>query len=367
MKIYYDYQIFMIRQYGGVSRYFVELASLLSRYDDVRVKIVAPLFRSQFLSEQRSHISTIGMDLSAFPKLPPVTLRSINALLFERYAAIAAADIVHETYYAPARTAPKSAKIVTTIHDTIPELFPQFFPGSKQHRAEKEQVLRRADRIICVSESTRDDLLKLYEVDPSRVSVVLLGSSLEPAKGAPMNIGAPYFLHVGSRYPYKNFDSLIQALGATNLHRTHKLVSFTAMPLCAREISAMARAGVPQSSVVRVGGDDSVLARYYAGAEALAFPSFYEGFGIPLLEAMRCGCPIITSNTSSLPEVAGDAAIYFDPTDVKAISDAMIRIASSKETRDSLIARGQARAQSFTWERCAAQTYAVYSDLLKHQ
>ena len=103
-------------------------------------------------------------------------------------------------------------------------------------------------------------------------------------------------------------------------------------PLTEAELTAMDRAGVPQERVIRIGGDDDLLARYYAGAEALVFPSMYEGFGIPLLEARQCSCPIITSHISSLPEVAGDAAIYCDPGDIKSISEAMVKIASSPET-----------------------------------
>jgi glycosyltransferase involved in cell wall biosynthesis len=169
---------------------------------------------------------------------------------------------------------------------------------------------------------------------------------------------------VGARYHYKNFNGLIQAFGEAGLYRSHKLVSFTAQSLGAGEFTAMDRAGVPRGSVVRASGDDRVLARYYAGADALAFPSFYEGFGIPLLEAMRCSCPIVTSNTSSLPEVAGDAAIYCDPKDVQSISGALVRVASSEATRALLIANGRVRAEEFSWDRCAAETYAVYKGML---
>lgn len=366
MKVLYDYQIFLIRQYGGVARYFVELASRLGRFPDVRVQAISPFFRSQLLSEHKSRIATVGIDLSVFPKLPAQLLRSINLQMFRALATVAAPDIVHETYYEPIRTAPKSSKIITTMHDTIPERFPQFFPGFKLHQADKQKVLLRADRVICVSESSRKDLLELYDVNPAHVSVVLLASSIEPPREGPIDVGSPYFLHVGRRYHYKNFNGLIQAFGADRLYRTHKLVSFTPMPFSTAELEVMKRAGVPHESVVRVGGDDTVLARYYAGADALVFPSMYEGFGIPLLEAMRCSCPIVTSQTGSLPEVAGDAAIYCDPGDVTSISQALLKIASSPETRANLIAKGLVRAQGFSWDRCATETYAVYQDALSH-
>ena len=237
------------------------------------------------------------------------------------------------------------------------------FPHFERQLEQKRRALLRAHHIICVSESTRRDLLELYEVEPERVSVVLLGSSIETAAGPPREVDFPYFLHVGARWEYKNFGRLLQAFGETRLYRTHRLVSFCERPFSAEELAMIKAAGIPEGCVLSASGDDEVLARYYAGAEALVFPSLYEGFGIPLVEAMCCGCPIIASNVSSLPEIAGDAAIYFDPKDVTSIEKALLSVVSSRETRTALIDRGRARARRFSWERCAAETYAVYKAL----
>lgn len=364
MKIFYDSQIFLVQRYGGISRYFVELASRIGSYPNVQLQVVAPLFQNKFLSDLKGRISTIGVDLSAAPKLPHKFVHSVNTMLFRGYAELRSPDVVHETLYAPDRAAPRSAKIVITIHDTIPERLPDTWPNITRHRAERQKILARADRVICVSESTRKDLLEFYEVDPSRVSVALLAASMLPSSEGPIEIGMPYFLHVGARHRYKNFDRLLRAFGESQLFRTHKLISFSDAPLTPAELGTMDSAGVSKESVLSVGGNDNMLARYYAGAEALVFPSMYEGFGIPLVEAMLCGCPIITSNISSLPEVAGEAAIYCDPSDVKSISDAMEKMASSPLVRSDLIAKGLARAQKFSWERCAEQTYGIYLDSL---
>jgi len=365
MKVAYDYQIFSIRQYGGVSRYFVELAAELSKCADTQIQILAPLIRSRCLSESMSRISTLGIDLSSIPVLPNRLVRPINAMLFRAMAAITTPDIVHETHYTRSRTAPRSAKIVTTIHDAIPERLPDHFSFSEQQKGLIRTVLKRADHIICVSQSTRRDLMDIYDVSPERVSVTLLGSSLASPVDGPADIGMPYFLHVGIRHSYKNFNRIIQAFGEAHLYRTHKLISFTGASFSTAEIAAMETAGVPLSSVMQVSGDDQKLSRYYAGADALIFPSLYEGFGIPLLEAMRCGCPIITANTSSMPEVAGDAAIYCDPYDIRTISDALIQVTSSADERAKMVARGLERAQGFTWTRCAEETHKIYRDLLQ--
>ena len=364
MRILYDHQIFSIRQYGGISRYFVELALRIGQFPDAEAQIVSPIIRSLFLAEKRSEVSTFGLNLSQVRRLSPRMVLPVNEILFRAFAPLGNPDIVHETYYARRTNVPRTANIVTTIHDTIPERFPAAFPTHERDRAVKQAALHRADRVICVSESTRRDLLEFYDVDPDRVSVVLLGASLAPAAEGPMEIGAPYFLHVGGRYEYKNFDGLLKAFGEARLHKTHKLVTFTSAPLTASERAVMEKAGVPQSAVVRATGDDRTLARYYAGAEALVFPSMYEGFGIPLLEAMRCGCPIVTSNTSSMPEVAGEAAIYCDPRDIKSISDALLQVASSPTTKARLVANGRKRADHFSWDRCAAETHNVYKTLV---
>ncbi len=363
MKVLFDHQIFSNPGYGGIPRYFVEMATQLSKYSDVEVQVLSPIIRSPFLAEGKKHLSTVGIDLSKFPKLPQKIVLPTNAFLFRMLAGVFAPDIVHETYYARDRTAPKSAKIVTTIHDTIPERLTSYFPKHERTRENKRRALRRADRVICVSESTRRDLLEMYEVDPERVSVVRLGSSMKRAIDGAINIGAPYFLHVGARREYKNFHRLIEAFGASGFYRTHYLVSFSADPFRGVELSAMDQFSVPRDRVVNVGGDDKVLARYYAGADALVFPSLYEGFGIPLLEAMLCGCPIVTSYTSCMPEVAGNAAIYCDPEDVNSISNAMVEIASSPSIRASLISNGLERAKGFSWEKCTAETYAIYKSL----
>ena len=367
MRVIFDHQVFSNNGKSGISRYFVELASRLCKFPDVQLKVVAPINRSPFLSEKRDQFPTAGIDLVGLPMaqiLPDRLVRLINELFLREYARFTVPDIVHETYYATARSAPKASRIVTTVHDTIPERVPGMCRDLTRHHAERQRILSRADWLICVSESTRTDLLELYDVDPKRVSVVRLASSLPLSKEGPINIGAPYFLHVGNRYPNKNFNRIIRAFGDARLHRTHKLVSFTGKRWSEEELNEIRTAGVPESAMVTAGGDDALLARFYAGADALVLPSLYEGFGIPLVEAMRAGCPIVTSKISSMPEVAGDAAIYVDPKDSCAIAHALMQVASSTETRSRLIANGREQALKFSWERCAAETYEVYKNLV---
>ncbi len=364
MRIIYDYQTFSLRPYIGISRYFVELAAHMSQLPGAEVRIVAPLLRSLFLAERRSSIAVTGLDVSRIVRMPLKAVLRTNGVLFRLLAGASRPDIVHETSYAPVRSAPRSAKIVTTIHDTIPERLPGMFPRAALHRERIRKALLRADHVICVSESTRRDLLELYDVRPERVTVVPLASCIVPSAQGLIDIGAPYFLHVGGRYSYKNFSGLLRAFADSQLYRTHKLVAFSSHSLTAGELQQIDALGLPRGSVITTGGGDDLLARYYTGAEALVFPSLYEGFGIPLVEAMSCGCPIIAANTSSLPEVGGEAALYCDPADSGSIAAAMLQIAGSAETRARLVAKGLERARLFSWEKCAAETYAVYQELV---
>jgi glycosyltransferase involved in cell wall biosynthesis len=364
MKVTFDHQAFSISHSGGVARYFVELGVALNQLEGIDASILCPINQSRFVRASKARLPLIGLDVSRIAATPDRVAKSLNHRLFRSMAAVVKPDIVHETYYSMERTAPVSARVVTTIHDTIPELLPELFLQAEEHKKVIRTVLKRADWVMCVSETTRRDLLKIYEFDPDRVSVAPLGVSLQPSKRGPVRLDRPYFLHVGARYPYKNFLRLIEAFGKAGMYRTHLLVSYSEHPFGRQEVEAMKQYGVQMGSVIHAGGDDDKMARYYAGAEALVVPSLYEGFGLPLVEAMACGCPVLSSQAGSLPEVAGDAAIYFEPYDVDAIAGAMLKIASSAQDRARLIELGQERAALFTWKRCAEATAHAYRQVI---
>ncbi len=364
-RICYDYQIFATQKYGGISRYFVELASRIHQFPGTTVRIVAPFYRSKFLSAKSGAVPVLGFysDMWGTRRIG----RKLDIALSRPISAIYAPDIVHETYYSLNRTSSATAKTVVTVHDMIEELFPEYFPMSKRTIEIRKAVFQRVDHVICISESTRADLIRLYEIDPQKISVVNHGSSLVISIGPPIAIGAPFFLYVGDRGGYKNFIGLLAAFAESQLFKTHKLVCFGGGLLTAPEQERINELRIPNGRVLFVGGDDALLARYYAAAEAFVYPSLYEGFGIPLLEAMQCGCPVICSNNSSIPEVAGDAAIYFDARDTQDISHAILKVVQSPEERPKLVLKGNARVKQFSWDICAQQTYAVYERLLSKQ
>ena len=252
-----------------------------------------------------------------------------------------------------------------TVHDLVPFVDRH---NAKTSSARIEQAtirpaLRRAKALICVSEATRSDLVRLFPHAASKATMI--PEAADPAfsvpvatPGHPVLEGKPYVLAVSTLEPRKNLERLIAAWSAME-ERTragHVLALVGPTGWDAAPILAAARDQGAQL-LGRVSEDE--LRALYAGASVFAYPSLYEGFGLPVLEAMSAGAPVVTSNVSSLPEVAGDAALLVDPTDVDAIGAALTRLLSDPALADDLRVRGRTRAASFSWERAARETLAL--------
>jgi glycosyltransferase involved in cell wall biosynthesis len=185
-----------------------------------------------------------------------------------------------------------------------------------------------------------------------------------PADDAPPHT-RPYLLYVGHRAGYKNFRLAVEAYAASPaLREAFDFVTFGGFAMADAELEWIARLGLRADSVVRIAGSDLELARAYRHARMFVYPSRYEGFGIPPLEAMSSGCPVACSDNSSIPEVVGDAAVLFDAADGDSIRDAMERVGFDESLRARLIEAGHARVRQFSWDQCVAATMAVYRRML---
>lgn len=365
--ILYDDQIFRLQQYGGISRYFFEIASRIAEMQSASIEIFAPLYVNEYF-HRYSGVRPTGV------KIPPrrVTRRisgtinnCLSRLLLKSRRDV---DIFHETYYSEVDTCPRSAKRIVTVYDMIHERCAEHFSRRDRTRDIKLKALSRADHIICISESTRQDLVELTGIQSDKISVVYLGHSLTENRGLLKRFEhtKPFLLYVGTRHPYKNFDGMLRAYARAKILRNHfSIVCFGGGPLNKREKDLIASVGLEQGSVLHIGGDDATLAGLYTSASALVYPSFYEGFGIPPLEAMALGCPVVCSNTSSIPEVVGDAAELFSPSDATDIATAIERVVSSQDHATNLVSKGRERVKKFSWEKCARDTMAVYEMVLE--
>lgn len=367
-KIVFDSQIFSLQQFGGISRYICALAEHLADKPGVQVQILAPLYVNQYLHELRIRHSgmVFGVRVPLMPKLAQ-WVADLSNLVFSLIAKAAHPDVVHETYFAANPGYTGRAARVLTVYDLIHERFPDSFSPRDPIARNRAKAIARADHVICISESTKRDLMDIYKLPASKISVTYLGYDALSASGlmASSLVGAkPYLLYVGSRHGYKNFDGLVRAFASSPVLRAAtRIVCFGGGALTVGERNLLAQLKLAPDEVVQIGGTDERLAALYQGAIAFVYPSQYEGFGIPPLEAMSLGCPVVCSNTSSIPEVVGEAGEYFDPHDTQSICNAMEAVLESPARRLELVAAGYERVQNFSWVRCAAETHAIYRKL----
>jgi glycosyltransferase involved in cell wall biosynthesis len=368
----FDSQIFCLQRFGGISRYFTSLATELLVMPGVQPLVVAPFHTNDYLTKvprqlvvgRRVHWGSATKVLTQLASFVP------TALCAKRFRP----DILHRTYYHACPAALVGCRNVVTLHDMIHEKHPQDFRAGRLLSRMKERVVTTADHVICVSENTRRDLFDSYDIPPERVSVTHLGyenlsalaSKKSPSsfRGSIFGADIPYVLYVGKRNEYKNFLGLVRAFAASKwLRDNFKLVCFGGGPWTDSDSSATHEAKI-SASVYHLDGSDALLADCYRNATLFIYPSLYEGFGIPVLEAMSLDCPVACSNTSSLPEVAGDAAVSFDPHDPDAIRQSLESALGSPALLQELVKRGRRQSSKFSWRKCAQETAEVYRLLM---
>jgi glycosyltransferase involved in cell wall biosynthesis len=262
---------------------------------------------------------------------------------------------------------PLGWRAVVTVHDLAFRRLPQTHAAeSRAYYAGLERSVRQATRVICVSDATRRDLLDLTSCLPERVRVV--AEAPDPAyvpHGPTAPSARPYIVFVGTIEPRKNLGTLLRALARVSPGERPELRVIGAQGGDADARHLIAALGLERD--VRLLGrvDTAEVAAHYRRAAALAYPSFLEGFGLPILEAMACGAPVITSNTSSMPEVAGGAALLVDPADTAGLAAAIQDVVRSAALREDLRRRGFERVRAFSWERAARETVAVFREALE--
>ena len=292
-------------------------------------------------------------------------------------------DVFHSTYFSIPKIIRKKKKSVKflTIYDLIPVLYPQYFNGRKVLQVKKAfNSLSPSDFVICISQSTKNDFCSLVKFDPSRAFVVPLAASesffpckdLQLIQQVKKKYGIPsgqYILSVGTLEPRKNIKQLIisfQRIIEQEKMRDLNLVLVGAKSCIHDKLFAASNLSHDLGKRVILTGyiPDQDLTPLYSGGLVFVYPSLYEGFGLPPLEAMQCGVPVITSNTSSLPEVVGDAGIIVSPHDTDAICHHILELYRSSTLRQELADKSLKQAKKFSWTKCFRQTINAYKKAL---
>lgn len=285
-------------------------------------------------------------------------------------------DLLHSPDFIPPFRRP--CRSVITIHDLAFVRYPGLLtPESANYYGQVRKAAESADTVIAVSEATRGDVVELLGTDPAKVTVVYeaAGEDCVPLdreeverNRAILELPRRFVLFVGTIEPRKNLPVLLKAYARVwKEHGVPLVIAGKKGWLYEEVFRAQDTLGLTDGVRFVGGVPGGQLPYYYNAAECLVLPSIYEGFGLPVLEAMACGIPVVASNVSSLPEIAGDAGMLVDPEDPGALADAISRVLSDEQLRGNLARRGLERAAGFSWKRAAAETLAVYGRALGRQ
>ncbi len=366
MRILYDHQLFSLQNAGGASRYHYELMRHLSRFPDVRPELLlglnATIYPFQELSGGTTRVTGFRGPLG-----PGIWRYGVNEALSNAIVPFRGRiDVYHPTSY---RHMPlvRSRRLVITHHDCTHERFSKAFRYFEEVVRAKKLLFARADAIICVSEASRRDLLEYYKVEIAKTCVIHHGlthfsRSRFAAEELRSALRRDYLLYVGSRAPYKNFPALLRAFRAANLQDELDLLVLGGGHLTPEEAAMVDQMGLGGHLITIPRVSDELLAEAYAGARLFVYPSLWEGFGFPPLEAMSLDCPVVACRTSSVPEICKDAPFYFDPQDGESLERVLARAVSDHEGRKQAIARGREVAAQYTWKRCAQETLRLYRE-----
>lgn len=353
-RILFDHSIFHYR-YGGASKYFAMLLKYLPREiwtttallpcnEYVRAQHLFPTCRKMFRGQN-------------------VLMERLNRPYTRWKIKNGAFDVLHQTNFSTDILDLLNGKaLVTTFHDTNLSTF-----DPHPEIVERQRLsLERAEAVVCVSENTKRDMLGLFDVDERKVHVVYHG--IEPVRldllPEKRLVPFPYILYVGRRSAYKNFGRLVDAFARVRACGDDVHLVCTDSDFTREEYERFASLGIADV-VHHFSASELEMQLLYRDAELFVFPSLYEGFGMPILEAWSVGCPVVLSRSSCFPEIAGDGGAYFAAEDVGDMSDAIQRVLEDKEYRSALIARGEKRVRMFSWENCAAAHLKVYENFGK--
>lgn len=364
MKILYDHQIFNKQIYGGISRYFYNLMNQFYKIKSVNFNLTSIYSHNDYLNnaEFKNVLSFLenkkfkGRDRLLRYLLNLNKLNSIANLKLGHF------DIFHPTEYGTYFLDYIQDKpFILTVYDMIHEIYDK---KALDYINRKKLLIKKAAKIIAISEHTKQDILHFIDVLPEKIEVVHLASSFNNIQTKKIDLPNKFLLFVGNRGWYKNFNFFLESIKDLLIKKNNLfLICAGGQAFNNLEMKFIVKNNL-QNKVLHFNLTDNQLAYTYSKALAFIFPSLYEGFGIPILEAFSCGCPVLLSNRSCFPEIAQDAAFYFDPQNSESIIGTINKIIIDKKLRSEKIEKGFKRLKDFSWQKVATQTEKVYKSIL---
>ncbi len=362
MNILYDHQIFLSQKFGGPSRYFIELSKNINRLNENSI-IYSPFYINRYLKVEKDKNFKKKIFLLRKAKLN-FFFNYINEVLTKKFVQEMKFDILHPTYYDIQKY--KNFKIpkILTVYDLTHEKFAEHYGLSRNHKI-KKNALDHADHFLCPSNATKKDLIEIYNIHENKISVIYWAPFLDPNNTIiKKKYEKPFLLFVGNRHKYKNAYKFLEAFAKNNfLLNNLEIIFFGGGKFNTYEKQIINKLML-EKKIKLINGSDDELINLYKNAEALVYPSLYEGLGLPILESMNYGCPVITSYSSGMIEAGGNAVEYFDPNDTESISSSIVKVLDSKNYANKLINLGYEHVKHFSWELCAKQTFKIYKKLL---
>jgi len=359
MRILYDGQIYARQTAGGINRYF---ANIISRLPQDFFPTLTTCQRQNVNYPTHPHLKTYF-----YRRFRPSSISyRLEKHYFRAIATFKHFDLIHPTYYSLVTQQPLECDrfpVVLTVHDMIHEMF---YPDATDIE-DKRKVIQAAQAIICVSENTKKDLQERYKIPHEKITVTYLASEIDASLsyGSEPIPSHPYYLYLGNRLSYKNFDGLLAAFAkvASVDSEVRLCVVGSAFNPAEQQLITHLKLGdrIENYGYIR----DRHLAKLYRCSVAFVYPSLYEGFGIPPLEAMSCGTVVVASNTSSIPEVVGDAGLLFDPKATMDLAEILLFLLDNPTERERFITKGYQQAKGFSWDKTTEQTLLVYRSVSK--
>lgn len=366
IQVLYDFQAFVNQFYGGISRYYIELFKQynLNKSYMIDPKLLVWYSNNEYLQEYFGNKYCLMKNV--YFKGKTTLIYKLNQL-FLYFSLKKNFNVFHPTYYDDyfLKFLDKN-KLVITIYDMMHEIYPNDFKESNYLCEKKKNLMFNASKIIAISNNTAKDIIKMYPELKSKIKVVYLASSLNINNIANLKLPSKYILFIGERSIYKNFQKFLIAISELLLKdKDLYLVCAGGRSFSKIELNLFSELKIMNKINYYKFKNDSELSALYKNASLFVFPSCYEGFGIPVLEAMRCKCPISLSNCSSFPEIAEDTVTYFDPYSIDSIKNTITIILSDSTLKKKLVEKAFKKVQDFSWENTALKTKEVYLELLK--